>query len=261
MPNCLFDFFELIADDLCSEPSRVITSETLRTDPEKAPILDDLKQEVGASSAEEAIRIAVLRLTDHFKEKSSPLPFSYNPRDGQFVALDIPFLRFIQQMRSIRSIGKCSKEFELSVFDKLRGRTTGSLHRVGHPRERLKRKVDFNNHLRSIGFQNPVLLGQDKDGGFDILWVLPIGSKPHRPIVSVQCKNGSFSMDECDKSVGAATRSLGQHGGLQPQVHILCVLFNDYLHPSRLTKKPLNFVPLGLSDLCNLTESLSHSTL
>jgi len=48
----------------------------------------------------------------------------------------------------------------------------------------------FNEHLRTLGFDRPVALGWDKDGGLDILWLLPIGSIPHRPIVSVQCKNG-----------------------------------------------------------------------
>jgi hypothetical protein len=40
-------------------------------------------------------------------------------------------------------------------------------------------------------------------------------------------------------------------------VHVPCVLFNDYILPQRLTKKQLNFVPLGLTDLAGLVQKIS----
>jgi hypothetical protein len=158
-------------------------------------------------------------------------------------------LIFIKQVRSYRTVGKRSRDFELGVLDRLRRRITGSVHRVGHPRDVKKSKSDFNSYLKTLGFKRSVLLGQEKDGGFDILWGLPIGSGSHRPLVSVQCKNGEFSMAAADQSVGSATRSFGEHGGLTPSIHVPCVLFNDYITSDVLTPKAMNFVPLGLTDL------------
>ena len=115
----------------------------------------------------------------------------------------------------------------------------------------------FNEHLRTLGFDRPVALGWDKDGGLDILWLLPIGSIPHRPIGSVQCKYGEFKMEVADASLGPGSRSFSQHGGLQPSIHVPCVLFNDYLCPTRLPAKQMNFVPLGLSDLAAIQQMIS----
>ena len=80
-----------------------------------------------------------------------------------------------------------------------------------------------------------------------------MGTIPHRPIVSVQCKNSEFDMADADQSVGAGKRSFGQNQRLQPTVHVLCVLFNDYLHPRRIIEKAVEFVPLGLTDLASLS--------
>jgi hypothetical protein len=113
----------------------------------------------------------------------------------------------------------------------------------------MTKRPDFNAYLKTIGFAEDVALGKEKDGGLDILWLLPIGTIPHRPIVSVQCKNSEFDIEEGDVSVGAGNRSLGQHRRLQPSVHVPCVLYNDYLYPEVVTPKAMNFVPLGLTDL------------
>ena len=160
-------------------------------------------------------------------------------------------------MNSIRSIGKRSHDFECTVARRLSNRATGSIHRVGHPRDTKKKSAQFNEYLRTLGFSRPVLLGKDKDGGLDILWFLPIGTAPHRPIVSVQCKNGVFNMDEARKSVGSASDSLSQHGGLQSQVHVSCVLFNDYIYPELFSAKQMHFVPLGITDLAPLEQKVS----
>jgi hypothetical protein len=249
MPSPIFEFFEVIAEELSSDPARVITSADLQVNQDQAPLFEALKTETRTATNEQAIRVAVTLLDTHFKGKGSKLPFQYDSKTGLFEALDLPYLKFIKEMSNIRSIGKRSREFELGVWDKLGSRVTGSLHRVGHPRERKGRQSEFNAYLRTLGFMGKVLLGQEKDGGLDILWLLPIGTKPHQPIVSVQCKNGVFDMDAGDKSVGAGSRSLAMHGGLQATVHVPCVLFNDYLYPEVVTAKPMNFVPLGLTDL------------
>ncbi len=88
------------------------------------------------------------------------------------------------------------------------------------------------------------MLGQEKDGGLDILWELPIGSIPHRPLISVQCKNGEFDLGQADQSVGAGSR-----------------FFNDYIFPSIVVSKPMNFVPLGLSDLARLETLVTVETI
>jgi hypothetical protein len=245
----LFEFFEVVADELSTEPSRVLTRSDLQIRDEDSPLLDELKREMQANSAEEAIKRAVAALKTHFEEKGAHLPFDYEAETGRFTATDLQFLAFIKDMSSIRSMAKRSRDFEHSVAERLGQRATGEVHRVGYPRDLKKRSKDFNAHLRTLGFAKPVLLGKEKDGGLDILWLLPVGTIPHRPIVSVQCKNGKFDIEAADASIGAGSRSLSQHAGLQPNVHVPCVLFNDYIEPKGMTTKQLNFVPLGLTDL------------
>jgi hypothetical protein len=244
-----FEFFEVIAEELSVQPSRVLTRKDLQLNPEQAPLLDELKDEMGSQTAEDAIHLAVEFLAKHFHSKGSQLPFAYDEPTGRFTATDLDFLNFVKDISSIRSLGIKSRDFELSVLQRLRHRATGSLHRVGFPRDHKKLREDFNEHLKELGFNGQVLLGHEKDGGLDILWELPIGAVPHRPIVSVQCKNGEFDIGQADQSVGAGSRSLGLHRGLQASVHVPCVLFNDYIFPAIVLSKPLNFVPLGLSDL------------
>jgi len=257
MGRALFDFFESIAEELSSEQSRVITREDLQEKDEESELFDELRREMKASSNEEVFRLAVNALENHFKAKSSHLPFSYDHTIGRFTTIDQEFLSFIKTMHSIRSLGKKARDFECGVAERLSRRTTGAIHRVGHPRDKKKLTPAFNAHMRTLGFSRPVLLDREKDGGFDILWLLPIGTIPHRPFVSVQCKNASFDLDAAGPSLGAGSRSLSQHDGLQPSVHVPCVLFNDYIHPGLCPRKPLEFVPLGLSDLATLGPRIS----
>jgi hypothetical protein len=245
----VFEFFEIVAEELSVQESRVLTRKDLQLNQEHAPLLDELKDEMDVESTEEAIRAAVKFLTQHFQSKGSRLPFDYDEPTARFVATDATFLKFVRDTKNIRTLPKKSKEFELSVLQRLEERVTGTLHRVGFPRDHRKRRNEFNTYLKQLGFNGEVLFGKEKDGGFDILWELPLGAVPHRPIVSVQCKNGEFNMAQAHQSVGTGGISLGQHTGLQPNVHIPCVLFNDYIHSEILTPKALNFVPLGLSDL------------
>jgi hypothetical protein len=261
MPRPIFQFFEVVAEELCSDPTRVITSADLQVNDDQASLFEDLKVETRTATTAQAIQAAVSSLDGHFKAKGSQLPFRYDHLTGLFDAVDLAYLKFIKEMSNIRSIGKRSRDFELGVLDKLKSRATGSLHRVGHPRDRMGKQAQFNSYLKTLGFNGKVLIGKEKDGGFDILWLLPIGTKPHQPIVSVQCKNGAFNISDADSSIGAGSRSLSQHRGLQVNVHVPCVLFNDYLYPEVVTPKPMNFVPLGLTDLSPMVVLLSSEAI
>jgi hypothetical protein len=209
-------------------------------------------KELKAGSMEEAIVLAVKELELHFSAKGATLPFEYSPKTGRFTAVDSEFLSFVNNMRAIRTIGKRSRDFECTVAQRLDERTTGAIHRVGHPRDIKKTREAFNLHLMTLGFDSPALYGREKDGGFDILWLLPVGSIPHKPIVSIQCKNSEYNIDHAHKSVATAAESFTRHAGLQPVVHVPCVLFNDYITRGMLRPKQMGFVPLGLSDLAPL---------
>jgi hypothetical protein len=261
MPNPCFEFFEVVAEELSREESRVLTRNALELDEEQSTLLEDLKSYTNAATREDAIRKSVEFLEAHFLSKGSQLPFTYDANTGRFTATDKEYLEFVHQISNIRSSGKKGKQFELSVLNRLKTRAVGSLHRVGHPRQTKKTKEQFNRYLKKLGFNGKVLIGQEKDGGFDILWLLPIGTIPHRPIVCVQCKNAAFDIGEADKSCGPCSRSLYQHSGLQHQVHVPCVLFNDYICPELLPQKQLQFVPLGLSDLIQVTTPLTSDAI
>jgi len=257
MPSALFRFFEVVADELSAKASRVLTRENLRISDEESPLLDELREEMEAASSEAAMECAVEQLKEHFSEMVSNLPFTYERGTGTFRATDSEFLAFVKDMSDIRSIGKRSRDFECTVAERLGRRATGTIHRVGFPRDEKGTKAEFNAYLHTLGFERPVLLGKEKDGGLDILWFLPIGAAPHQPIVSVQCKNGEFDIAAAHASIGAGSSSLSQYTGLQPGVHVPCVLFNDYIYSKMLTAKPLSFVPLGLSDLATLNPRIS----
>jgi hypothetical protein len=257
VPEPLFEFFERIALELSGADSKVITHEDFRVNKENSPLLDDLMKSLKAPNTEDVIRCAVEKLKEHFEAKGANLPFGYESATGLFTAKDSEFLSFVIEMKDMRSIGKRSRDFECRVAKRLALRATGTLHRVGHPRDRKKKKKQFNRYLRKLGFDQPVLLGREKDGGLDILWMLPVGTIPHRPIVSVQCKNGEFDLKEAYASVGTGSSSLARHSGLQPQVQVPCVLFNDYIYPEMLNPKPMSFVPLGLSDVASLEAKIS----
>src|SRR5260370_23410210 len=179
MYSPLFEFFEVIAEELATEKSRVLTRSDLQVRDEDSPLLDELKREMKANSTEDAIEHAVAALKAHFEAKGAQLPFEYDSPTGRFTARDQAYLAFIKDMSSIRSVAKRSRDFEYGVAERLGQRATGTVHRVGHPRDTKKKSKDFNAHLRTLGFVRPVLLGREKDGGLDILWLLPGGTIPH----------------------------------------------------------------------------------
>lgn len=257
MLSALFEFFEVVANELCTDNSRVITRADLYDREAETPLLDDLRRQMKVGGNDEAIRLAIECLEEHFADKGSRIPFAYDPATGRFSASDLAFLTFVTEMNSMRGLSKRARDFECEVARKLSEKASGDFHRVGFPRDHMTTRVLFNEHLRTLGFGRDVALGSEKDGGFDIIWVLPVGAMPHRPFVSVQCKNGGFDIENADKSVGAASRSLSQHSGLQPGIHVPCVLFNDYISRQSLPAKQLNFVPLGLTDLSTANERVT----
>lgn len=261
MPSPCFEFFEIVAEELSREGSRVLTPNDLQLDDQFSTLLDELKSQMNVSTSEEAIEATVVFLTAHFASKGGDIPFSYDKQTGRFSSIDADYLRFVTEIKEMRTSGKRAKEFELSILNRLKKRATGSLHRVGFPRNKKKTKKQFNDYLKGLGFNGQVLVGKEKDGGFDILWALPLGSIPHQPIISVQCKNGRFKLQEGDLSWGPYSRSMSEHTGLQVSVHVPCVLFNDYIHPEILSKKRLNFVPLGLSDLTKLKSNVTAAAI
>lgn len=257
MPAPLFEFFELVAEELCIDSSKVITPESIKAKGKDSSLLEDLQRSLKATGPEDAIRRAVVELAEHFKAKGSALPFDYNPATGMFNAKDGVFLGFVNQMISIRSSGKRSRDFECHVATRLQVRAVGTIHRVGYPRDVRKKKADFNAYLKTLGFERSVSFGNEKDGGLDILWQLPLGAIPHRPFISVQCKNGRFDMEAAQASIGTGSMSLAQYAGLQSSVHVPCVIFNDYVQSQRLVAKQWNFVPLGLSDLATMEQEVT----
>lgn len=178
MPSALFNLFEAVADELSSETSVVLTPEDLRVSDEEEPLFGNLRRETKAATTEEAVYSAVRRLAEHFKGKGSRLPFDYDAETGRFSARDLEFLTFVKQMREIRSLSQRSRDFELSALERLGRRAVGALHRVGFPRDNRRSQPAFNKYLKSLGFARRVALGKEKDGGFDILWLLPIGTIP-----------------------------------------------------------------------------------
>ena len=263
MPSPLFQFFEMIAEELTLEESRVLTVADFDPAGDDASVLDDLRKQLGVMTNDEAMKEGVKRLREHFEARGSQLPFTYDEVSGRFKAADHEYLKFVTEIREIRGQGKNSKTFEVGVMERMKARVTGALHRVGHPRTKCRKATQFNKYLAdNLGFDGYVPLGsKEKDGGFDILWALPLGALPHRPLVSVQCKNGVYRLKDADASCGPSKRSLGQHSGLLADVHVMCVLFNDYITNDVLPKKAMQFVPLGLSDLGALSATVTAAAL
>lgn len=161
-----FRFFEAICSELSATESRVITGRDFEAKLGDAPLLAELREEHHSPSSFEAMRSAVDFLAKHFEERGSTLPFVYDHESGRFTAGNIDFINFIESMASIRSRGVHAQQFEIGVAEKLLRRTTGAIHRVGHPRTRNKKRAEFNAYLKGLGFRPEVLLGRkEKDGG------------------------------------------------------------------------------------------------
>jgi hypothetical protein len=257
-----FRLFESVCNELAGAESVVITRDDFVVDGAEAPLMDELDLEYKRSDDNGALNDAVAFLSKHFALKGASLPFSYDPVTGRFTALDAPYIDFVDLMRSIRSNGRKSSEFERVVTERLTLRTTGIIHRVGWKRKSFRESAKFNRYLQKhFGFNRKVLLGKEKDGGIDILWAPPLGSFPHRPLVSVQCKNGEYDRHVADASLNTAKASLDRQEGLFPDVHLYCVLFNDYILRDCLPEKRIGFIPLGISDLAAPLQSIESHAL
>jgi len=252
MLSLTFELFEAICEALRGDGASIITESILSPE-----LMEDLRDELEASSNQVAFAKAVKALKSHFSSKGSQLPFSFDLRTGSCQAREPSFIDFISKARSIRGSGQpAAKQFEIDTCKWLSRRLTGWLHRVGWPRGAKKSRRDFVAHLRHLGFDANVLEPHDNDGGFDLLWLPPLGAVPIRPIVSVQCKNSGFDREEAYRSVGQASRSLTRHSHMRGQnTFMCCVLFNDYIDASFKRKaRGWPFVPLGLTDLAVLRE-------
>lgn len=254
MPNLKFELFEIICDELRNRTERIITESVLSVDQ-----LAELKDAYAASTDQSAMEKALKDLSVHFKSKGARIPFGYDLRTGRFWKQDADYVKFVSNARSIRGSGlPTAKTFEIQTCDRLSRRLTGLLHQVGAPRKKNKTRAQFVAHLKKLGFGADVLEPKDKDGGFDIIWLPPLGAIPLRPIVSLQCKNSSFDREDAFKSVGQAQRSIMRHTHLRASgTYMLGVVFNDYIDQTFEGRaKGWGFVPLGLSDLAVLQNSM-----
>jgi hypothetical protein len=249
MLSATFRLFESLCNELASAESVILTPDDSIVDGVKSPLIADLELEYHRSD-DSALADAVNFLAQHFELRGATLPFTYDHATGKFTALDRTYIDFVDLMRNIRSNPRRSSEFEVRATERLALRTTGVIHRVGWQRTKNQRVKTFNQYLeKQLGFTRPVLLGKEKDGGLDILWSPPLGSFPHRPLVSMQCKNGEYNRAVADASVQVTKSSLDRQEGLFADVHVYCVLFNDYITSETLPEKRVGFVPLGISDL------------
>lgn len=253
--------FETVCSELASAKSVVITPDDSVADGMRSPLMEDLDLEYRRSD-DGALTDAVNSLVHHFESRGGSLPFDYDAGTGRFTALDPVYIDFVDLMRNIRSNPQRSAEFETSVTERLALRTTGVIHRIGWKRTKNQQTKKFNEYLeKHLGFTKNVLLGKEKDGGLDIIWAPPLGSFPHRPLVSMQCKNGEYDRTIADASLGVSKSSLDRQDGLLPDVHVYCVLFNDYITSENLPEKRVGFVPLGISDLAAPSKSIEFHVL
>src|SRR5437764_12100680 len=120
MPAPLFEFFEVIAEELSATPSTVITYDDLRPKNTDSILLEQLTREMWAANAEDAIERAVESLQKQFQSKDSRLPFDYNPQTSEFTATDPEFLAFVKKQSRILRIRTKSCKFECNIVDDCR---------------------------------------------------------------------------------------------------------------------------------------------
>jgi hypothetical protein len=264
-----FEFFEMVAEELNSTRRRVLTRRHFETrvtgrpggqprNSARATIIDDLEEAHSESSSAKAIQRSVEFLADHFKNRDANLPFIYKVTTGEFRARDVAFLAFINDARRMRATAANGKAFEIAVMQRLFVRVKGTVHRVGHPRDLHRTIRACNTYLETLGFGKNTLRNQAGDGGFDLIWPLPFGAIPYRPLALLQCKNGQFDWTAADHSVTQCDRSMQQHRGLAQSAHLHFVMFNGYVTPDVLPADKMTYVPLGLSDLAKLSMMPMH---
>lgn len=257
--NPTFDMFEEICAELSGQEESVLIDDDF-----SAATLQAVKRWAKETATTSAVTKALNYLHKHFEERGSALPFNYDLTTGRVTALNREFIDFVCDSQSRRSTPKESRDFEIATAKHIAGKVTGIIRRVGSPRAKHKTRKEFAAYLvKEFGFEERVLVGSDKDGGFDIFWFPPLGAFPFRAIVSIQCKNSLYNRDAGFESVGRAEQSLKRHSHASAETsHMHCVIYNDYID-ERLMDHARNagFVPLGLSDLAPLTTAISLDQL
>jgi hypothetical protein len=252
--NPAFDLFEEICVELSGQ------EETVLIDDDFSPAtLQGVKRWFRETSTSAAVAKALDYLRSHFEKRGSALPFSYDLSTGRAIAVTRDFIDFVADAQDKRSVPKESKDFEVATSEHMAKKLTGLLRRVGSPRKKHKTTAEFAAYLvEEFGFKENVLAGNDKDGGFDILWFPPLGAFPFRAMVSIQCKNSPYDREEGYKSVGRAKQSLKRHShATADEGHLHCVIYNDYIDERIVNHaRDAGFVPLGLSDLAPLISSM-----
>ena len=254
--NSVFEFFEVLCAELAGrEDVQVLDESNIGDD----TLIEDLKKAFHQTDPAKAFDRGVNAIAAHFVEKDAKLPFSYDLPTRQFTPLDLEYLNFIALARGYRGSGANSKHFETQTLHRLCKRLTGSLRCIGHPRDSRRRKAEFLSYLKDLGFNDNALEPYDKDGGFDILWLPPLGTIPLRPIVSIQCKNSSFNESDAAASTERSARTFTRHSHLRRCGTMHLVVFNDYIDNRDYVGRATGwgFLPLGLSDLAQAV-TLEH---
>src|ERR1700752_2760723 len=223
--NPTFELFEWLCTELASRSPIVVSEEELGED-----LLDSLKEYFEETSAPIAFRKAIDFLIHHFQSRGVDPPFAFLRSKQEFSIKDADYISFIAKVTNRRGISSDAPKFEVEVLDRLCQRLTGLVCRVGTPRRRYKRKSEYAKFLKTLGFLDNALNRHDKDGGFDILWLPPLGEVPIRLVASIQCKNSSFNERDANSSVGRATRTLNRHSHVRQLLNF--VVFYDYIDES-----------------------------
>ncbi|MBE3131382.1 MAG: hypothetical protein IMZ54_11805 [Acidobacteria bacterium] len=258
--NPTFDLFELLCVELSRRESTQVIDESNLSDD---ALIEDLKRSFRITDSARAFEEGITAIARHFSEKQAKLPFEYDLATRQFTPIDQDYLEFIAFAHEYRSVGAAAaKEFETRTLHRLRMRVTGDLRCIGDKRKTFRRKREIVPYLRKLGFDKNVLASRDGDGGLDILWLLPLGTIPLRPILSVQCKNSPFDESEANSSAGRAQRTLHRHSHIRCEA-IKFVVFNDYVEASQFVGRAVGwiFLPLGLTDLASAIELNSYEIL
>ncbi len=250
-----FDLFEEICEELSSQDETVLADDDFSD-----ATVSAIKRWTKETATHTAVERALEYLVKHFEARGSQLPFKYDIKTGKVAVRNRAFVDFVFKAQEQRSKPKNSKAFEIASSQHLASRLTGIVRRVGSPRKKHKKRKQFADYLvKQLHFRTDCLVGNDKDGGFDILWFPPSGAFPFRAMVSIQCKNSFYNRDAGFASVGRAKQTLRRHSHASAEEnHLHCVIYNDYIDEGLMYHtRDGGFVPLGLSDLAPLINSIS----
>ncbi|MFZ3199717.1 MAG: hypothetical protein WA175_01055 [Candidatus Acidiferrales bacterium] len=257
--NPAFELFEEICAELGGQEEAVLIDDGF-----SPATLQSVKRWFKEPATTTAVTKALDYLRRHFEKRGSVLPFEYDLNTGRVTAVSREFIDFVADAQDKRTGPKESRAFEVAISDQMAKKLTGILRRVGWPRKRHKTGRQFAAYLiEEFGFRKGVLVGRDKDGGFDLLWFPPLGAFPFRAVVSIQCKNSLYDRRAGFESVGRAKQTLRRHSHASSEEgHLHCVIYNDYIDEGVMDNaRDAGFVPLGLSDLAPLVSPITLDQL